>query len=277
MVPAAGNVFGSGRVLGADGAVVVGAGARRAPPQRRGANRSAVVRGDDAPQPAGDRARALLCSPTRPAASRSRRCAPRAGQVGPLAARSCSCSPWSASAPKAGVVPLHVWLPRAHPEAPSHVSALMSGAMVKLGVYGVVRVGWDLLGGGPAWWGAVVLAVGLVSAMFGILHALVASDLKRLLAYSTTENVGSDLRRSRRCRAVRRDREPFAGRVALAAAMLHVLNHAAFKGLLFLGAGSIHRQRARATSTVSEDLPGACRSPPPPSPSAPWQSPRFHR
>src|SRR5258707_12858899 len=91
---------------------------------------------------------------------------------------------------KAGVVPLHVWLPRAHPEAPSHVSALMSGAMVKLGIYGLLRVGWDLLGGGPRWWGFVVLAVGAPSALFGILHALVASDLKRLLAYTPTENVG---------------------------------------------------------------------------------------
>jgi formate hydrogenlyase subunit 3/multisubunit Na+/H+ antiporter MnhD subunit len=141
---------------------------------------------------------------------------------------------------KAGVVPVHVWLPRAHPEAPSHVSALMSGAMVKLGIYGVVRVGWDLLGGGPSWWGAVVLLVGLVSAMFGILHALLASDLKRLLAYSTTENVGlifigigaAGLFASTGNR-------PLAA-VALAAAFLHVINHAAFKGLLFLGAGSIH-------------------------------------
>jgi NADH:ubiquinone oxidoreductase subunit 5 (subunit L)/multisubunit Na+/H+ antiporter MnhA subunit len=141
---------------------------------------------------------------------------------------------------KAGVVPVHVWLPRAHPEAPSHVSALMSGAMVKLGIYGVVRVGWDLLGGGPGWWGAVVLIIGLASAMFGILHALLASDLKRLLAYSTTENVGlifigvgaAGLFASTGNR-------PLAA-VALAAALLHVINHAAFKGLLFLGAGSIH-------------------------------------
>lgn len=140
---------------------------------------------------------------------------------------------------KAGVVPVHVWLPRAHPEAPSHVSALMSGAMVKLGVYGLVRVGWDLLGGGPGWWGGVVLAVGLVSAMFGILHALVSTDLKRLLAYSTTENIGlifvgvgaAGLFASSGNRAL--------AAVALAAAMLHVVNHAAFKGLLFLGAGSI--------------------------------------
>ena len=113
-----------------------------------------------------------------------------AHQVGPLAASVVFLLALIGFGTKAGVVPLHVWLPRAHPEAPSHVSALMSGAMVKVGVYGVVRVGWDLLGGGPSWWGAVVLVVGLVSAMFGILHALVASDLKRLLAYSTTENVG---------------------------------------------------------------------------------------
>ncbi len=149
---------------------------------------------------------------------------------------------------KAGVVPVHVWLPRAHPEAPSHASALMSGAMVKLGVYGIVRVGWDLLGGGPLWWGAVVLTIGLVSAMFGILHALVSSDLKRLLAYSTTENVGlvfvgvgaASLFASNGNR-------PLAA-VALAAAMLHVVNHAAFKGLLFLGAGSV------LTATGTRDL-----------------------
>ena len=87
-------------------------------------------------------------------------------------------------------MPLHVWLPRAHPEAPSHVSALMSAAMVNLGVYGIVRVGFDLLGGGPHWWWLLVLALGAVSALYGILQAAVATDLKRLLAYSTTENMG---------------------------------------------------------------------------------------
>ena len=91
---------------------------------------------------------------------------------------------------KAGIVPLHVWLPRAHPEAPSHVSALMSAAMVNLGVYGIVRVGFDLLGGGPRWWWLLVLALGALSAVYGILQAAVGTDLKRLLAYSTTENMG---------------------------------------------------------------------------------------
>jgi formate hydrogenlyase subunit 3/multisubunit Na+/H+ antiporter MnhD subunit len=140
---------------------------------------------------------------------------------------------------KAGVVPLHVWLPRAHPEAPSHVSALMSGAMVKLGIYGILRVGWDLLGGGPRWWGVVVLVVGAVSALFGILHALVASDLKRLLAYSTTENVGLILIGVGAAGLFLASGNRALAGVALAAALLHVVNHAAFKGLLFMGAGSV--------------------------------------
>jgi formate hydrogenlyase subunit 3/multisubunit Na+/H+ antiporter MnhD subunit len=140
---------------------------------------------------------------------------------------------------KAGVVPLHVWLPRAHPEAPSHVSALMSGAMVKLGIYGIIRVGWDLLGGGPRWWGVVVLVVGAVSALFGILHALVASDLKRLLAYSTTENVGLILIGVGAGGLFLASGNRALASVALAAALLHVVNHAAFKGLLFMGAGSV--------------------------------------
>lgn len=175
-----------------------------------------------------------------------------AGRVGPVAASIVFVLALVGFGAKAGVVPVHVWLPRAHPEAPSHVSALMSGSMVKLGVYGLVRVGWDLLGGGPGWWGALVLFVGLVSAMFGILHALIASDLKRLLAYSTTENIGlifigvgsAGLFASNGNR-------PLAA-VALAAAMLHVINHSAFKGLLFLGAGSIYH----ATGTRDLDRLG---------------------
>lgn len=149
---------------------------------------------------------------------------------------------------KAGVVPLHVWLPRAHPEAPSHVSALMSGAMVKLGVYGILRVGWDLLGGGPRWWGVTVLVVGAASALFGILHALVANDLKRLLAYSTTENVGLILIGVGAAGVFAASGNRPLASVAAAAALLHIVNHAAFKGLLFLGAGSV------LTATGTRDL-----------------------
>jgi formate hydrogenlyase subunit 3/multisubunit Na+/H+ antiporter MnhD subunit len=175
-----------------------------------------------------------------------------AHQVGPLPASVVFLLALLGFGAKAGVVPVHVWLPRAHPEAPSHASALMSGAMVKLGVYGVVRVGWDLLGGGPGWWGAVVLVIGLVSAMFGILHALVASDLKRLLAYSTTENVGLIFVAVGAAGLFASTGNRPLATVALAAGMLHVINHAAFKGLLFLGAGSIHN----ATGTRNLDRLG---------------------
>ena len=159
--------------------------------------------------------------------------------VGPLARSAVFVLALVGFGSKAGVVPLHVWLPRAHPEAPSHVSALMSGGMVKLGVYGLLRVGWDLLGGGPRWWGVTVLAVGAVSALFGILHALVASDLKRLLAYSTTENVGLILVGVGAAGLFAANGQRSLASVAVAAALLHVVNHAAFKGLLFLGAGSV--------------------------------------
>jgi len=153
---------------------------------------------------------------------------------------------------KAGLVPLHVWLPRAHPEAPSHVSALMSGAMVNLGVYGIVRLAFDLLGEGPRWWGLVLLGFGGASALFGILHALVASDLKVLLAYSTTENVGLMFVGVGAALVLAAEHEPVLAAVALAAALLHVLNHALFKGLLFLAAGSV----VRATGTRDLDQLG---------------------
>ena len=139
-------------------------------------------------------------------------------------------------ATKAGLVPLHVWLPRAHSEAPSHVSAAMSAAMVTMGVYGALLVTVRLLPGGPAWWGLVLLALGAVSALYGILQASVASDVKRLLAYSTTENVGLMfvalgtwvlLRPDGGCRR--------GADVALTACLLLVVSHAAFKATLFLG------------------------------------------
>src|SRR5207302_7403007 len=91
---------------------------------------------------------------------------------------------------KAGLMPLHAWLPRAHPVAPSHVSALMSGVMLKVAIYGFARVAFGVLGGGPAWWGWLVLALGLGSAVLGVLYALMEHDLKRLLAYHSVENIG---------------------------------------------------------------------------------------
>jgi hydrogenase-4 component B len=149
---------------------------------------------------------------------------------------------------KAGMVPLHVWLPRAHPEAPSSVSALMSAAMVKLGLYGVLRVGFDLLGGGPRWWWLLVLIVGGVSALYGVLQASVAVDLKRLLGYSTTENMGLILLGVGAGGMFAADGNRTLASLLIGAAMLHALNHAGFKTLLFLGAGSVLR------STGSRDL-----------------------
>ncbi|MFF4565533.1 proton-conducting transporter membrane subunit [Streptomyces sp. NPDC001435] len=157
---------------------------------------------------------------------------------------------------KAGALPLHAWLPRAHPEAPSPVSALMSAAMVNLGVYGLVRTGLDLLGGGPAWWWLAVMAVGGASAVYGILQAAIASDLKVLLAYSTSENMGLVLIGVGACGLFAAyGNQPLAA-LALAAALLHVVNHAAFKALLFCAAGSV----LRATGRRDLDQLGGLRS-----------------
>ncbi|WP_176701968.1 hydrogenase 4 subunit B [Gilliamella sp. wkB178] len=140
---------------------------------------------------------------------------------------------------KAGMIPLHGWLPKAHPAAPSHASALMSGVMVKIGVFGIIKVSVDLLGATQLWWGVVVLAFGAISAVLGVLYALAEHDIKRLLAYHTVENVGIILM------------GVGAGMIGIAAnlplliilgfvgALYHLLNHAVFKGLLFLGAGAI--------------------------------------
>jgi hydrogenase-4 component B len=156
---------------------------------------------------------------------------------------------------KAGLVPLHVWLPRAHPEAPSPVSAMLSAAMVNLGVYGVLRFGFDLLGGGPAWWWMVVLAIGAVSALFGILQAAVSTDLKGLLAYSTVENMGLVFLGVGAAGIVRSGSATLAA-VVLAASLLHVVNHAGFKTLLFGAAGSV----VRATGLRDLDELGGLRS-----------------
>ncbi len=140
---------------------------------------------------------------------------------------------------KAGIVPLHVWLPKAHPTAPSHVSALMSGVMIKLGVYGLLRVTLDLLGGGPAWWGSLVLAIGVVSALLGVLYALMEHDLKRLLAYSSIENTGIILIGIGAGLIFHSYGLMTLAVLALIGGLYHIINHASFKGLLFLGAGSV--------------------------------------
>jgi hydrogenase-4 component B len=140
---------------------------------------------------------------------------------------------------KAGLVPLHAWLARAHPEAPSPVSALMSAAMVYLGVYGIVRIDLQLLGPGPRWWGLTLLIVGVVSALYGVLQASVATDLKRLLAYSTTENMGLIALALGAATLFANSGASGPATIAMAAAMLHLIGHAAFKCLGFLAAGSV--------------------------------------
>src|SRR3989338_5785223 len=141
-------------------------------------------------------------------------------------------------AAKAGVVPLHVWLPDAHPVAPSNVSALMSGVMLKTAIYGIVRIVFDLIHVFPWWWGGLVLIVGLISAVFGILFALMQVDLKRLLAYSSVENVGIILIGIGLSMIFVSFKMPVLAALALTAGLYHTLNHAMFKGLLFMGAGA---------------------------------------
>jgi hydrogenase-4 component B len=140
---------------------------------------------------------------------------------------------------KAGLVPLHIWLPLAHPAAPSHVSALLSGVMVKIALYGLARFLFDLLGAPVWWWGVVLLVAGAASALIGILYALMQRDLKRLLAYSTIENVGIIVFAFGLSLSFRTNELFDLSALALAAALAHVLNHALFKSLMFCGAGLI--------------------------------------
>ena len=140
---------------------------------------------------------------------------------------------------KAGLVPLHVWLPMAHPVAPSHVSALMSGVVIKMGVYGFLRVTIDLLVGGPPWWGGLVLAVGTVSALLGVLYALMEHDLKRLLAYHSVENVGIIFIGIGAGLVFQSYELTALATLGVVGGLYHTINHACFKGLLFLGAGSV--------------------------------------
>jgi formate hydrogenlyase subunit 3/multisubunit Na+/H+ antiporter MnhD subunit len=140
---------------------------------------------------------------------------------------------------KAGLVPLHVWLPLAHPAAPSHVSALLSGVMTKVAVYGFVRIVFDLLGEPTWWWGMIVLVLGGITAVMGVLYALMQHDLKRLLAYHTVENIGIIFIGLGLALAFQAHGMALAAALALTAGLLHVFNHSVFKSLLFFGAGAV--------------------------------------
>jgi hydrogenase-4 component B len=149
---------------------------------------------------------------------------------------------------KAGMVPLHAWLPPAHAAAPSQVSALMSGVMTKIALYGFIRLIFDLAGPVQWWWGAAVMALGGATALLGVLYAVMQRDLKRLLAYSTVENIGIILTGLGLALAFHANHLDQLAQLALLAALLHVFNHALFKSLLFLGSGAI------LVATASRDL-----------------------
>jgi formate hydrogenlyase subunit 3/multisubunit Na+/H+ antiporter MnhD subunit len=139
---------------------------------------------------------------------------------------------------KAGILPLHVWLPEAHPAAPSHVSAVMSGVMIKTGIYGLLRITM-MLGPPPAWWGWTLLAIGVLGGILGVLYAMAQHDLKRLLAYSSVENIGIICMGLGLWLLGVAARKPELAALGVMGALLHVCNHAVFKSLLFLGAGAV--------------------------------------
>ena len=163
----------------------------------------------------------------------------RAAKLTPLWATIAFACAFAGFGIKAGMVPLHVWLPDAHPAAPSHISAMMSGAMIKMGIYGIVRVSYDLIGDVRWEWGVVVLVIGTASSLLGVLYALMQHDLKRLLAYHSIENIGIILMGLGMSMIFLGTGHKMLGTLGLVAALYHTLNHALFKGLLFLGAGSV--------------------------------------
>lgn len=157
---------------------------------------------------------------------------------------------------KAGIIPLHIWLPAAHPVAPSNVSALMSGILIKAGIYGMARVFFDFYGALPVWAGMLVLVIGVVSALLGVLYALMEHDLKRLLAYHSIENIGIILIGFGSALLFRSFGHPKLAALALIAGLFHTLNHGLFKCLLFLGAGGV----LHATGTRNmEEMGGLIR------------------
>lgn len=143
---------------------------------------------------------------------------------------------------KAGIVPFHIWLPAAHPAAPSHVSALMSGVMIKTGIFMMIRLFIDVLQPVPTWWGLTILIIGAVSSLLGVLYALTEHDIKRLLAYHSIENIGIILLGLGSAMTFLSLGMPSLALLGIVAALFHTLNHATFKSLLFLGAGSVINQ-----------------------------------
>jgi len=141
---------------------------------------------------------------------------------------------------KAGVVPLHIWLPRAHPAAPTNISAIMSGVMLKTAIYGIIRISIDILGADQTWWGGLLIVSGVISALVGVICALMEHDLKRLLAFHSVENIGIILMGVGAAMVFYSWSMPVPAAIALAAGLFHVLNHAIFKSLLFLCTGSVY-------------------------------------
>lgn len=142
---------------------------------------------------------------------------------------------------KAGVVPLHIWLPYAHPQAPSHISSIMSGVMIKIAIYGMIRLFVTLLGPAPAWWGATILALGMISCLVGVIYALMDHDLKKLLAYHSVENIGIILLGVGAAILFGGLGLAAVAAVSMCAGLYHLINHALFKGLLFLCSGSVYK------------------------------------
>ena len=140
---------------------------------------------------------------------------------------------------KAGIIPFHTWLPSAHPSAPSHVSALMSGVMIKTGVFMLMRLFLDIMAPSPGWWGLVIVALGAVSALLGVLYALSEHDIKKLLAYHSIENIGIIFLGLGSALFFLSIGDEAVAALCLVAALYHTFNHAVFKGLLFLGAGTV--------------------------------------
>lgn len=165
----------------------------------------------------------------------------RATQFSPAVASVCFVLAFFGFGAKAGIIPLHGWLPKAHPEAPSNVSALMSGGMIKIGIFGILKVGLDLLSasGVQVWWGLMVMVFGAISSVLGVAFALQEHDIKRLLAYHSVENIGIILLGVGASMAAMALNSVGIAVLALMAALYHTFNHAMFEGELFLGAGAL--------------------------------------